>query len=114
MAQARFDMPERVRAGEVFKLRLLVQHPMETGYLLDLNNQRIARNVINDMRCTYLGQEVFRIEPSSGLSANPYVEFFFARHSKRRNCHRMGGRPWPARPGQAHAHRGLINFLPYG
>ena len=76
MAQARFDMPERVRAGEVFKLRLLVQHPMETGYLLDLNNQRIARNVINDMRCTYAGQEVFRIEPSSGLSANPYVEFF--------------------------------------
>ena len=76
MAQARFDMPERVRAGEVFKLRLLVQHPMETGYLLDLNNQRIARNVINDMRCTYAGLEVFRIEPSSGLSANPYVEFF--------------------------------------
>jgi hypothetical protein len=49
---------------------------METGYLLDLNNRRIARNVINDLRCTYLGQEVFRIEPSSGLSANPYVEFF--------------------------------------
>jgi sulfur-oxidizing protein SoxZ len=44
--------------------------------LLDLNNRRIARNVINDMRCTYMGQEVFRIEPSSGLSANPYVEFF--------------------------------------
>ncbi len=76
MAQSRFDMPSQVRAGEVFKLRLLVQHPMETGYLLDVNNQRIARNVINDMRCTYLDQEVFRIEPSSGLSANPYVEFF--------------------------------------
>ena len=76
MAQARFDMPTQVRAGEVFKLRLLVQHPMETGYLLDLNNRRIARNVINDLRCTYLGQEVLRIEPSSGLSANPYVEFF--------------------------------------
>ena len=76
MAQARFDMPSQVHAGEVFKLRLLVQHPMETGYLLDLNNRRIARNVINDLRCTYLGQEVFRIEPSSGLSANPYVEFF--------------------------------------
>jgi sulfur-oxidizing protein SoxZ len=76
MAQARFDMPTQVRAGEVFKLRLLIQHPMETGYLLDLNNQRIARNVITDLRCTYLGQEVFRIEPSSGLSANPSVEFF--------------------------------------
>ena len=76
MAQFRFDMPSQVRTGEVFKLRLLVQHPMETGYLLDVNNQRISRNVINDMRCTYLGQEVFRIEPSSGLSANPYVEFF--------------------------------------
>ena len=76
MAQARFDMPSQVRAGEVFKLRLLVQHPMETGYLLDMNNQPIARNVIKDMRCTYLGREVFRIEPSSGLSANPYMEFF--------------------------------------
>lgn len=76
MAQARFDMPTQVRVGEVFKLRLLIQHPMETGYLLDLNNQRIARNVITDLRCTYLGQEVFRIEPSSGLSANPSVEFF--------------------------------------
>ena len=76
MAQARFDMPSQARAGEVIKLRLLVQHPMETGYLLDLNNRRIARNVINDLRCTYLGQEVFRIEPSSGLSANPYIEFF--------------------------------------
>ena len=76
MAQARFDMPTQVRAGEVFKLRLLIQHPMETGYLLGLNNQRIARNVITDLRCTYLGQEVFRIEPSSGLSANPSVEFF--------------------------------------
>ncbi len=76
MAQARFDMPAQVRAGEVFKLRLLIQHPMETGYLLDLDNQRIPRNVITDLRCTYLGQEVFRIEPSSGLSANPYMEFF--------------------------------------
>jgi sulfur-oxidizing protein SoxZ len=76
MAQARFDMPSQVRAGEVFKLRLLVQHPMETGYLLDLNNRRIARNVINDLRCTYLGQEVFRIEPSSGVAAHPLFTFY--------------------------------------
>lgn len=85
MAQARFDMPNQARAGEVFKLRLLVQHPMETGYLLDVNNRRIARNVINDLRCTYLGQEVFRIEPSSGLSANPYIEFFCAPPSQEKS-----------------------------
>jgi len=107
MAQARFDMPTQVRAGEVFKLRLLIQLPMETGYLLDLNNQRIARNVITDLRCTYLGQEVFRIEPSSGLSANPSVEFFFARQPIGRDPHRVGGRPGRAWPTPAHAQRGL-------
>ena len=73
---ARIQVTSPVRRGQAMEVRLLLQHPMETGYLLDLNNRRIARNVINDLRCTYLGQEVFRIEPSSGLSANPYVEFF--------------------------------------
>ena len=50
MAQARFDMPSQVRAGEVFKLRLLVQHPMETGYLLDLNNRSKNRTSAAELR----------------------------------------------------------------
>ena len=76
MAQFRFDMPSQVRAGEVFKLRLLVQHPMETGYLQDLTGKVVPRNIIQLLTCHLGNQEVFRIEPSSGISANPFFEFF--------------------------------------
>ena len=76
MAQARFDMPSQARAGEVIKLRLLVQHPMDTGYLQDLLGKLVPRNVIQSLTCTWGQQEVFRVEPSSGISANPLFEFF--------------------------------------
>ena len=76
MAQFRFDMPSQVRTGEVFKPRLLVQHPMETGYLQDLTGKVVPRNIIQLLTCHLGNQEVFRIEPSSGISANPFFEFF--------------------------------------
>jgi sulfur-oxidizing protein SoxZ len=75
MNQARLIFPERIRAGEVITVRLLIQHPMETGYRQDMDGKLIARNVIRLVRCEVEGQEVFRAEPSSGISANPLFEF---------------------------------------
>ena len=75
MALARIQWPERVCAGDVVKVRLLVQHPMETGYLPDLLGKLVPRNVIRSLTCTWGQQEVFRVEPSSGISANPLFEF---------------------------------------
>jgi len=75
MALARIQWPERVFAGDVVKVRLLVQHPMETGYLPDLLGKLVPRNVIQSLTCTWGQQEVFHVEPSSGISANPLFEF---------------------------------------
>lgn len=75
MNQARLIFPERIRASEVITVRLLIQHPMETGYRQDMDGKLIARNVIRLVRCEVAGQEVFRAEPSSGISANPLFEF---------------------------------------
>lgn len=75
MNQARLIFPERIRSGEVITVRLLIQHPMETGYRQDMDGKLIARNVIRLVRCEVGGQEVFRAEPSSGISANPLFEF---------------------------------------
>ncbi len=36
MALARIQWPERILVGDVVKVRLLVQHAMDTGYLQDL------------------------------------------------------------------------------
>lgn len=76
MALARIQWPERIFAGDVVKVRLLVQHPMDTGYLQDLLGKVVPRNVIRLLTCRLGMQEVFRVEPSSGVSANPLFEFF--------------------------------------
>ena len=76
MALARLLLPERVAVGDVITVRLLIQHPMETGYRQDMDGRVIPRNVIRLLRCELGGVEVFRAEPSSGISANPYFEFF--------------------------------------
>ena len=74
-ALAKLLLPERVAVGEVIAVRLLIQHAMETGYRQDMDGRVIARNVIRLVRCELAGVEVFRAEPSSGISANPYFEF---------------------------------------
>ncbi len=76
MTRLRVQWPEKISSGEVVKVRLLVEHPMDTGYLQDLTGKLVPRNVIRLLTCTLGQQEVFRVEPSSGISANPYFEFY--------------------------------------
>ena len=75
MTQARLIVTDRVSAGMVITVRLLIQHTMETGYRQDMDGRVIPRNVIRWVRCELGGTEVFRAETSSGLSANPLFEF---------------------------------------
>jgi sulfur-oxidizing protein SoxZ len=73
---ARLFLPKKIVTGEVINIRLLIQHPMETGYLQDMTGHLIPRNVIQWVNCVYNDQEVFRVETSSGISANPFFEFY--------------------------------------
>jgi sulfur-oxidizing protein SoxZ len=75
MNPVRLIVPDRPVTGQVITVRLLIQHPMETGYRMNVDGRRIPRNVIRLVRCEFAGQEVFRAEPSSGVSANPLFEF---------------------------------------
>ena len=75
MALAKLLLPDRVAIGDVITVRLLIQHTMETGYRQDMDGRVVARNVIRLVRCELGGAEVFRAEPSSGISANPFFEF---------------------------------------
>ena len=77
MSTARLLLPDSMAPGDVVKARLLVQHPMHTGYLQDLQGRLIPRNVIVQLTCEYGGREVFKVEPSSGVAGNPLFEFFF-------------------------------------
>jgi thiosulfate oxidation carrier complex protein SoxZ len=72
----RVQVPPKVRKGEPFEVRVLVQHPMETGYRRDLNGQSIATNIVNKLTCRIGDREVFSAELGTGIAANPYLQFY--------------------------------------
>jgi len=76
MLLGRVQVPKSVRKGEVFEVRVLVQHPMETGFRRDMNGQAIALNILDKVSARYGGREVFSAELGSGMSANPYIAFY--------------------------------------
>lgn len=73
---SRIQVPKEAKRGEFLEIRVLIQHPMETGYRRDDVGHLINRNVINAFSCRYNGVEIFRAELSSGISANPYLQFY--------------------------------------
>ena len=72
----RIQVPASVKRGEPFEVRVLMQHPMETGFRRDLDGGVIPMNIIDKVACRYAGREVFSAQFGSGMSANPYVAFF--------------------------------------
>lgn len=72
---ARVQIPAGAKRGDVIRIKLLIQHPMETGYRLDLDGKKVAKNVIRSLLCRYNGVEVFRAKMSPGIAANPYLQF---------------------------------------
>jgi sulfur-oxidizing protein SoxZ len=73
---ARIQLPASAARGEVIDVRIAIQHPMETGFRQDEQGRTIPRNCINALTCRYNGAEVFRADLSSGISANPYLQFY--------------------------------------
>ncbi len=76
MINGKIQVPPSVKAGEAFEVRVLIQHPMETGFRRDLNGLAIPLHIVDRLSCTLGGKEIFRAEFGSGMSANPYVAFF--------------------------------------
>jgi len=72
---ARIQVPASARRGEVIEVRILIQHPMETGYRVDHVGKHVPKNAIRTLTCRYNGVEVFRAAMSPGIAANPYLQF---------------------------------------
>ncbi len=81
MALARLQVPPTARAGDAVEVRLLVQHPMETGFRREADGRAVPMNVVNRLAVTYGGEEVFRAEMGSGIAANPYLAFWIVAKS---------------------------------
>lgn len=75
MARALVNVPKTARRGEVFEVKALISHPMETGYRPGPNGRILPRDIIERFTCEYDGATVFAAELHPALSANPYLAF---------------------------------------
>jgi sulfur-oxidizing protein SoxZ len=65
-----------VRRGEPFEVRVLVQHPMESGFRREVDGSAVPVNIVDKLVCRYGGREIFRAELGTGMAANPYIVFY--------------------------------------
>jgi sulfur-oxidizing protein SoxZ len=68
-------MPQRARAGEVIEISVMAAHPMETGFKPGPDGRLIPRNIIHTFTCSDAGVEVFRVDLSPAITADPYLAF---------------------------------------
>lgn len=75
MANALISIPDRVAPDEVFEVKVLIQHPMETGFRPGPDGALLPRHIITDLACFYGGEQVFRAEYFPAVAANPFLAF---------------------------------------
>jgi sulfur-oxidizing protein SoxZ len=74
--QPRVQAPSAVAQHEVFQVRTLISHPMETGLRRDSAGNPIPRSLINTFTCRYNDAVVFRADLRESVSANPFISFY--------------------------------------
>jgi sulfur-oxidizing protein SoxZ len=72
----RVQVPAVATKGELFKVKTLITHPMETGLRHDANGKIIPRNIINAFTCRYNDEVVFSVELHEAVAASPFLEFY--------------------------------------
>ena len=72
---ALINVPETAAPGEIVEIKVLLQHPMETGFRTGPDGRLVPRDIIHSLRCLYLGEEVFAAELFPAVTANPFLAF---------------------------------------
>lgn len=76
MSNILVNAPKTAKRGEVVEIKALIMHPMETGFRPGPNGRIIPRNIIERFTATWNGTEIFAMEMSPAIAANPFVSFF--------------------------------------
>ncbi|UCH47079.1 MAG: thiosulfate oxidation carrier complex protein SoxZ [Betaproteobacteria bacterium] len=76
LGKARLRVPKKARRGDVIEIRVMVEHPMESGFRHDNVGKLVPRHIATDFYCRYNGREVFRAILHPAVSTNPYFSFY--------------------------------------
>jgi len=69
-------VPSAAAKGEVFPVKTLISHQMETGLRRDDQGNVIPRKIINKFTCRYNDVVVFSVDLHEAVAANPFIEFY--------------------------------------
>ena len=72
---AMVNVPESAAPGDTVEIKILISHPMETGFRTGSDGKLVPRNIIHELTATYDGNEVYRVELHPSVSANPFFAF---------------------------------------
>jgi sulfur-oxidizing protein SoxZ len=70
----------RVRAissGEITEVQVLIQHPMDSGFVRDAKGETIPPHFIRELTFEYDGKNIFLADWGAAVSKDPYVKFGF-------------------------------------
>jgi len=76
MANVLVNAPKIARRGEVVEIKAMILHPMETGFRPGADGRMLPRNIITLFTAAWNDAEIFRMELSPAIAANPLVSFF--------------------------------------
>jgi sulfur-oxidizing protein SoxZ len=76
MARPLINAPAKVKRGQIFEIKTLISHIMETGYRYSTTGARIPRDIVTFFSCNYNGEEIFRADLYPAIAANPFITFF--------------------------------------
>jgi len=71
----RIRVPASVKKGEVFQVKALLKHPMESGNRKDDAGKPIPRKILNKFTCKANGKVVFWADFNTSVSADPFITF---------------------------------------
>ncbi|MGO9743813.1 MAG: thiosulfate oxidation carrier complex protein SoxZ [Roseiarcus sp.] len=72
----RIKLPTQAAKGEIIEIKTLITHPMESGLRKGPDGKLIPRMIINRFVCQFNNKPVFEADLETGVSANPYIEFY--------------------------------------
>jgi sulfur-oxidizing protein SoxZ len=75
MVRVLLNTPKQVRRGQVFEVKLLISHPMESGQRRSDKGEKIPRDIIHALRCTLNGELVLEADLFPAIAANPFFTF---------------------------------------
>jgi sulfur-oxidizing protein SoxZ len=74
--EPRVQAPAIVARGNVFQVKTLINHRMETGLRRDREGAAIPRSIVHSFTCRYNGALVFSVDLHEAMAANPYLLFY--------------------------------------